>query len=170
MAEEIVNRVANSGLITIDLEDLIASENNMIIDIKDQLWQGIALREADFRQFIKEHNWEQYKGKNVGITCSVEAIIPQWAYVLIASKLASLASEIVFGDEQVLKEELLSIKINQLNMEAYQDAKVVIKGCSDVKISSNAYVQITKRLIPFAKSIMYGEPCSTVPIWKRPRV
>ncbi|MBB6463205.1 DUF2480 family protein [Flammeovirga kamogawensis] len=166
--DEIVNKVAQSALISFDLEDLKRTEERVLLDIKDQLFQGLVLREKDFRGFIKEHDWKRYQNVHVAITCSVDAIVPTWAYMLITTRLEKYATTIVFGNLERLEQKLFENSIRELEVDRFKDKPVVIKGCSeDVPVS--AYVDITERLRPVVKSIMYGEPCSTVPIYKQPR-
>ncbi len=165
--EEIVNRVTNSKLITIDLEALYHPAERVLIDIKDQLYQDLILREKDFRDFIKKTDWSEYKDKNVAICCSTEAIIPDWAYMLLTNALQPYANIIVFGDLVVLEERLFNEAINQLNIDIYKDAKVVIKGCSKREVPTSAYIDITRKLTPVVSNLMFGEPCSTVPVYKK---
>lgn len=169
MAErEIINRVAQSPLITIDLKDYYDRGERVIYDLKDNLYEGIILKEKDFRQFLKDNDWSQYQDKHVGIHCSVDAIIPHWAYMLLVVRLEPYARTIVFGDMEILEAELFRKALSSLEPSEYQDRKVVVKGCGDVNIPAFAFTEITRLLKPFASSIMYGEPCSTVPIYKRP--
>lgn len=169
MAEEIINRVANSSLITIDLEDFLPTGERVLLDIKQQLWQEIALKEKDFRQYIKETDWSVYQDKYVALTCSVDAIIPTWAYMLLTTAIAPFAKRVVFGDLKYLETLLLEEAINKIDFSEYQDARIVIKGCSNKVISPSIYVKVTEKLQPYVKVIMYGEPCSTVPLWKKPK-
>ncbi|MCB0803522.1 MAG: DUF2480 family protein [Flavobacteriales bacterium] len=169
MAEEIINRVANSSLITIDLEDFLPTGERILLDIKQQLWQEIALKEKDFRQYIKETDWSVYQDKYVALTCSVDAIIPTWAYMLLTTAIAPFAKRVVFGDLNYLETLLLEEAINKIDFSEYQDARIVIKGCSNKVISPSIYVKVTEKLQPYVKVIMYGEPCSTVPLWKKPK-
>ena len=169
MAEEIVNRVARSGLITLDLEELYPQGERVLYDIKDNLWEGIALKEKDFREFVKTNDWSVFQDKFVAIHCSVDAIIPTWAYMLLTTKIAPYAKKVVFGDLEHLEEILFEEALSTLNLEDYRDAKIVIKGCSDKAVPASAYVKLTSLLQPYAQILMYGEPCSTVPLWKRPR-
>lgn len=165
--ENIVNRVAQSGLITLDLADLYEPGERVVYDIKDNLFHGLILREKDFREFIKEHDWAQYSGKMMAIICSADAIVPTWAYMLLATKLAPYASEVVFGDLEALETVLFLKAIDRLDMEKYRDQRMVIKGCGDISVPVSAFVELTTRLVRVAKSVMYGEPCSTVPVYKR---
>ncbi len=169
MEREIVNRVANSKLIAINPEDFIPEGDRMVIDLKDILHQGMILREVDFRSWVKENNWDKYKNAFVAITCSVDAIIPQWAYMVIASKLTGIAKSVCKGNEEDLERELFRNELSKLNTKAFLDMPVVIKGCSDNQIPDEAYVLITEKIKPFVRSIMYGEPCSTVPVYKAPK-
>jgi len=169
MSDKIVNRVANSGLITFNLEDLFPMGERVLYDIKDNLWQEIALKEKDFRKFVKEHDWSQYQDKFVAIHCSVDAIVPTWAYMLLTTKLAPFAKKIVFGNLQDLERILFEEALSKVDPHDYIDARVVIKGCSDKEVPASAYIRLTEILQPVAKILMYGEPCSTVPLYKKPR-
>ena len=169
MAEEIVNRVATSALITLDLEEFYDQGERVVYDIKENLFQEMILKEKDFRSFIKSHDWSQYQDKNVAIHCSVDAIVPTWAYMLLANKLQPFARTVVFGSKEDLERALYEKALVQIKPEEYQDAKVVVKGCSKYDVPTSAYVAITSLLTPYAASIMYGEPCSTVPIYKKPK-
>jgi hypothetical protein len=165
--ENIVNRVAQSGLISLDLAEFYPSGERLIYDIKDNLFHGLMLREKDFREFVKGHNWQQYQGKHIAITCSTDAIVPTWAYMLLANKLQPFASTVVFGNLEHLEAVLFDRALTQLNIEKYRDERVVIKGCGDIPVPVSAYVTLTEKLTGVSKSIMYGEPCSTVPIYKK---
>lgn len=165
--ENIVNKVAQSGLVSMDLADFRPSGDRLLYDIKENLFQGLILREKDFREFIKDHPWDSYKGKNVAITCSVDAIVPTWAYMLLATKLEEYAQHVIFGDLEELESYLFENAINKMDLSSYQDQRIVIKGCGDIFVPTSAFVSITAKLKPIAKSIMYGEPCSTVPLFKR---
>jgi len=165
--ENIVNRVAQSGLISLDPAELYPAGDRVLYDIKDNLFQGLILREKDFREFIKQHDWSRYQGKHVAITCSVDAIVPSWAYMLLGNKMAPFAATVVFGNLEQLETVLFDRAVAKLNIEKYRDERVVIKGCGDIPVPVSAYVELTTKLTGVAKSIMYGEPCSTVPIYKR---
>jgi hypothetical protein len=165
--ENIINKVAQSGLVTLDPADFYPPGERVIYDIKDNLFQGLILREKDFREFIKEHDWSQYEGKNVAVTCTVDAIVPAWAYLLLANRMAPYAREIVFGDAEILETVLFVKSIANIDVEQYRDQRLVIKGCGDVPVPVSAYVELAKKLTPVVKSLMFGEPCSTVPIYKK---
>ncbi len=165
--ENIVNKVAQSGLVSIDLSELYPDGERVLYDIKDNLFHGLMLKEKDFREFIKQHNWEQYQDKYVAIICSADAIVPTWAYMLLANKMAPFAKQVHFCDLQTLEIILFNQVLQQFNAEKYKNQRVVIKGCGDLEIPTSAYVALTTLLSPVVKSIMYGEPCSTVPIFKR---
>lgn len=165
---DITNRVASSGLITIDLKDYSPAGQRIIYDVGDNLFAGLVLREKDFRQFLKINDWSVYKDIHVAITCSVDAIVPVWAYMLLATHLEPFAASIIFGDMDKLEDELFRKALENLDAPSYKDAKVVIKGCSDLPVPASAFVRITHMLKPYVQSIMYGEPCSTVPVYKRP--
>ncbi|SMG52716.1 Protein of unknown function [Marivirga sericea] len=170
MEEQIINKVKKSPLVSFDLEDIVDKAlERKTIDLKDNLFQGMVLREKDFRVFVKEHDWSQYKDCYVNITCSEDAIIPNWAYMLLVSKLSSLARLIVQGDVNELEKEILRLKLNEIDYSQFQDGKIVIKGCSDLSHPEFAFTEITNRMMPFVSSLMYGEPCSTVPIYKAPK-
>ena len=164
-----VNRVAASGLVSLNLEDFIHPGPRVVYDIKDNLFHGLMLREKDFREFVKTHDWTQYEGQNVAIICSADAIVPTWAYMLLASKLQTHAHRYVFGNPEALEQALFQEAIAGLDPEIYRDAKVVIKGCGEKPVPTFAYVAIMQKLLPVAASLMYGEPCSTVPLYKRPK-
>lgn len=165
--EGFVNKVANSGLITFNLEEYLPKGDNVLYDIKDNLFHGLMLKEQDFRAFVKEHDWQQYEGKNVAIYCSADAIVPTWAYMLLANRMKPFANEVVFGSLEVLEAIVFSKALAKVDITKFADERVVVKGCGDVPIPISAYVEITVLLTPVVKSIMYGEPCSTVPIFKR---
>lgn len=165
--ENIVNKVAASGLVTFNLELYYDQGERVVYDIKDNLFHGLMLREKDFREFIKTHDWASYTGKNVAVICSADAIVPTWAYMLLANKLKPFANEVVFGGLDTLEAVLFSKALAKVDLSVYQDARVVVKGCADIDVPVSAYVEITSLLTPVVKSIMYGEPCSTVPIFKR---
>ncbi len=163
----IVNRVAESSLMTLDLETFYPKETVMVFDLKDYLFRGLIIKEKDFREALKNTNWQQYANANVAVTCSNDAIIPVWAYMLVATYLQPVANNIILGDESKLIETILINNISTINIEDYKDKRVVVKGCGDVHIPESAYLKITALLLPHVKSIMYGEPCSTVPVWKK---
>ena len=165
--ENIINKVAQSGLVTLDPASFYPQGERVLYDIKDNLYMELILREKDFREFVKAHDWAQYAGKNIAITCTADAIVPAWAYMLIANKLAPHAAEVVFGDESVLETVLFEKAIAKADLEQYRDQRIVLKGCGDTPVPTSAYVELTKKLTPIAKSLMFGEPCSTVPIYKR---
>ena len=167
MSEEFVNKVAESGIITIDLEKFFPAEEIIVFDIKDYLFMGLILKEKDFRQALKELDNEKYKHKIVAVTCTADAIVPMWAYMLISSTLQPASKEIVFGTKNEVKTKLLIRNILQIRKEDFADKRVVIKGCGETPIPEEAYLEITNLLIPVVKSIMFGEPCSTVPIYKK---
>ena len=169
MEEIFVNRVAQSALTTLNLEELLHPGERVVYDIKDNLFHGLMLREKDFREFVKTHDWTQYDGRNVAIICSADAIVPTWAYMLLASKLQNHAHRYVFGNLEALEQELFQEAIAGLQAEDYRDAKVVVKGCGTIPVPTYAYVAIMQKLLPVVSSVMYGEPCSTVQLYKRPK-
>lgn len=165
--EPIENRVANSGLITLNLEEYFHSGERVEVDIKPWLFHGMILKEKEFREAVKQHDWSQYENKNVAFICSADAIVPTWAYMLLAVNIEPYAHRYVFGNVQLLNDVLYQDALGRIDFESFRDARMIIKGCSDVPVPVSAYVEIAHRLMPFAKSIMYGEACSNVPIWKR---
>ena len=165
--QNIVNKVALSGLISFDLSDYYPQGERILYDIKDNLFHGLILREKDFREFVKDHEWAQYEGKHVAIICSADAVVPTWAYMLLATKLSPFAATVVFGDLEILETILFQRALGKVEIENYRDRRVVIKGCGDIAVPASAYVEITVKLTGIAKSIMFGEPCSTVPIYKK---
>jgi hypothetical protein len=167
---QIINKVANSGLLTLDLEDYSPKGEKVLYDLKQNLFMDLILREKDFREFIKTHDWSQYSHKNVAIVCSEEVLIPTWAYMLLITKLQPFAHKMVIGSLEKLEEVLLLEALENLDIEQFRDAKVVVKGCSKGEISTAAYAKITELLMPVAQSIMFGEPCSTVPLYKRNKI
>lgn len=167
MEEIIVNKVAQSGLITLNLEDYYHKGERVVFDIKDCLFQGLMLREKDFREFVASYDWSQYKDKNVAIVCSADAIVPTWAYMLLANRIQPYANMLVFGNLNELETALYLQALSKIDPVQYQNQRIVIKGCGDLPVPTSAYVELTRILTPHVKSIMYGEPCSTVPIYKR---
>lgn len=165
--EDIINKVSQSGIITINLEEMYPKGERVEFDIAPQLVEGLLLREKDFREFIKNHNWQDYTGKYVALFCSTDAIIPHWAWMLLANALAPYAEMIVFGNRESLETAIFNLLVDHMELDPYKDQRVVIKGCADLPVPVNAYVALTARLTPVVKSLMYGEPCSTVPIYKR---
>jgi len=167
MSDVIVNKVAASGLLTLNLEDYLPKEPAIEFDLKDHLFMEQILKEKDFREALKKLDWSAYQNKNVAITCSADAIIPVWAYMLVASYLQPLAKNIFTGTAEEMQKHLFLQSISSINAEEFRDQRIVVKGCGDVAIGNFAYAEITKKLLPQVKSIMYGEPCSTVPIYKK---
>ncbi len=167
MEGEIINRVANSSLVTFDLEQLHVTGERVVYDIKGYLWQEMILREKEFREHVKTFDWSQYSDKLVSVVCTADAIVPTWAYMLVASALEPHARRVFFGSVDELEGVLFHEQLQKIDWEKYRGAKVVVKGCSDVHVPVSAYVEATSRLVGVAASVMYGEPCSTVPIFKR---
>ncbi|WP_159022393.1 DUF2480 family protein [Formosa sp. L2A11] len=167
MAEDIINRVTNSKLKVIDLEDYYPSGARILIDIKDWLLEGLVLRETDFRAQVAAHNWEQYQNAYVALTCSTDAIVPSWAYMLITFELEPYSKRTILGDLNQLETAIYQDIISNLDLSDYKDAPVIIKGCSKKPVPESAYIMISNKLKPFARSIMFGEACSSVPLYKR---
>jgi len=167
MESVIINKVEESGLITLDLEEFYPKGEIVIFDLKEYLFMGLILKEKDYRESLKTTDWAQYQDKYVAITCSADAVIPMWAYMLAATNLQPVAKEVVFGNKEQLISTLMTRKLTKFEPSEYLDKRVVIKGCGEVSIPESAYIEITAKLRPFAKSIMFGEPCSTVPIYKK---
>ncbi len=167
MSEMTVNKVTESTLITLNLEEYYPTGETALFDMKDHLFMGLILKEKDFREALKTLDLATYTNKVVAVTCSADAVIPIWAYMLVASYLQPVAREVMFGTEEEVKKQLLFKNISQLRIDEFADKRVVIKGCGELPIGEAAYLEATKLLRPVAKSIMYGEPCSTVPIYKK---
>ncbi|MBX6380185.1 uncharacterized protein DUF2480 [Thermoflavifilum aggregans] len=166
--EEIVNRIAQSGLVTIDLADYFPSPDEIaILDIKDYLFQGLILREKDYRQALEQQDWRAFQNRYAGITCSADAIIPLWAYMLPVKHLQGVAREIYPGDFDSVRLQVALDRIRALPVENFQGQRVLVKGCGDEQIPSSLYLAITQKLLPHVKSLMYGEACSHIPIYKQ---
>jgi len=167
MENVIINKVTESALTTIDLEEYYPKGETAVFDLKDHLFMGLILKEKDFRAALQTFDWEIFRGKYVAVTCSADAIIPMWAYMLVTSNVQPVAKDVVYGEEKDILNRILLKNLATIKGEEYTDKRVVVKGCGDVAIPEAAYVEITARLRPYVKSIMYGEPCSTVPIFKK---
>ena len=167
MADEIINKVSNSKLITIDLEELYPEGERVLFDIKDWLFDQIILKEKDFRASVKSHDWSRYENTYVALTCSVDAIIPSWAYLLLSSKLAPYSKKIVVGNLELLETSLFQDIIQNLSIDSFKEKPIIIKGCAQKPIPPSAFSMLIHKLQPIAKSIMYGEACSTVPLFKK---
>ena len=167
--QPIINKVASSGIITLDLEELYPQGERVVFDLKPLLWQEVALKEDDLRAFVKAHDWAQYEHKFVSVHCSADAIIPTWGYMLVATSLQPHAAFVTQGDSDQLERALFTRFVQQLEVEQYHGARVVVKGCSKLPVPLNAYVELSAKLIPMVKSLMFGEPCSTVPLYKAPK-
>jgi hypothetical protein len=167
MSDAIVNKVAESGLVSLDLENYYPKGETIVFDMKDHLFMGMILKEKDFREALKNLDWGVYKDKYVAVTCTADAVIPVWAYMLVASNLSGVAKDFIMGDEKELHRTLFIKNLSSINTAEFADKKIVIKGCGETPIGEFAYSEITKLLRPVVKSIMYGEPCSTVPVYKK---
>jgi len=164
--DQIVNKVASSGLVTINLEDWYPKAPRMHIDLAERLFMGQILREKDLREWVASHDWTKYQDAYVSVHCSADAIIPVWAYMLIASRLALYAKKVVMGHPEALETEIYRETIAGIDRETYRDQRVIIKGCGTLPVPDAAYLMLTAHLQPVVKSIMYGEACSTVPVYK----
>lgn len=167
MSDKLINKVAQSGLITLDLEDFFPKEEIMAFDIKDFLFRGLILKELEFRAALKAFDWSIYADKTVAVFCSSDAIIPQWAYMLIVTYLSANTTHIYFGTAEEVEQKLFLSNLKNINETKYTNEKIVIKGCGTKMVTGEAYLEITKKLQPVVKSLMFGEPCSTVPIYKK---
>jgi hypothetical protein len=167
--QPILNKVAASGIVTLDLEETYPQGERAVFDLKPLLWQEVALKEDDLRAFCKSHDWSRYAGKFVTVHCSADAIIPTWAYMLVATQLQPHAAFITQGDADQLERTVFTRFVDQLDIAPYRNARVVVKGCSKLPVPLNAYVELSAKLLPVVKSLMFGEPCSTVPLYKAPK-
>jgi len=169
MPEEIINRVANSKLITFDLEDLYLPGKRVVIDISQWLEEGFLLREKNFRESVKNHNWSSYKDCYIALQCSTDAIIPAWAYMLVATQLTRISKKTITGSLEVLETVLYTEQLTSLDLTPYKDLPVIVKGCSNKPVPENAYLLLIEKLQPIARSLMFGEACSAVPLYKKSR-
>ncbi len=166
MDDVIINRVANSGLVTIDLEDFLPKEKIEVFDLKEHLFKGLILKEKDFREALKNFDWEIYRNKHVAINCTADAIIPLWAYMLVTAYAQPIAKDVYAGTIEEMKKYLCLKNMSTIKFEDFAGQRIIVKGCGDQQVDSTVYAEITKQLRPLAKSIMYGEACSNVPIFK----
>lgn len=170
MSDAIVNKVASSGLITVDLANYLPTDEIISFDLKDYLFMGLILKEKDFREALKNLDWTVYENKFVAITCTADAIIPAWAYMLVVTYLRDIAKDVYVGTATEMQKHLFIKNLSAIDTNEFSGQRIVVKGCGDATIESFAYAEITKVLLPFAKSIMYGEPCSTVPVYKSAKI
>jgi Protein of unknown function (DUF2480) len=166
--DPLINKVAESGLVTLDPATYYPAGDTAVFDMKGYLFMELILKEKDFREALKKADWESYRNKNVAVTCTADAIIPVWAYMLVATYLQPVANEIVMGDEKELNRRLFLKNLSKIDIDSFMDKRVVIKGCGEIPVGDFVYMELTRMLQPVAKSIMYGEPCSTVPVYKQP--
>lgn len=167
MSDEIINRVANSVLVTVNLEDYYPKGQRIVFDIKDWLYEGFVLREKDFRAQVSEYDWKQFQDCYVALTCSTDAIIPGWAYMLISLQLESITKKVIIGNLEILETSIYQDVLNDLDVSEFTNKPLIIKGCSKKPVPQNAYIMLASKLKPIAKSIMYGEACSSVPLFKK---
>lgn len=168
--DEIINKVEKSGLITLDLEDFYPKEPRMLFDLKDYLYEGLVLREKEFRENLSKLDWKMYENAYVAVTCTSDAIVPSWSYLLIANYLTGVAKLISFGTLEDLERDIFTEIIDKMDVDDYNDKKIIIKGCSRKPVPQNAYLQLIQKLKPIASSLMFGEACSTVPIFKKKKL
>ncbi|QII69324.1 DUF2480 family protein [Apibacter sp. B3706] len=168
--DEIINKVEKSGLITLDLEDFYPKEPRMLFDLKDYLYEGLVLREKEFRESLSKLDWKMYENAYVAVTCTSDAIVPSWSYLLIANYLTGVAKLISFGTLEDLERDIFTEIIDKMDVDSYKDKKIIIKGCSRKPVPQNAYLQLIQKLKPIASSLMFGEACSTVPIFKKKKL
>ncbi|WP_027420019.1 DUF2480 family protein [Crocinitomix catalasitica] len=168
MEEEIVNKVAGAQIEQIDLKSFVNKSNIVGIDLKDLLWEELVLKEKDFRDWVKTNDWSQYNDQIVHLYCSNDAIIPAWSYMLLMTQLSE-AKQVIFGDIAVVEEELFFQNLANWNIDDLNAKRVMVKGCSTIPNPNKAYVELTKKLMPTVKSLMFGEPCSAVPVFKQAR-
>lgn len=168
--DEIINKVEKSGLITLDLEDFYPKEPRILFDLKDYLYEGLVLREKEFRENLSKLDWKMYENAYVAVTCTSDAIVPSWSYLLIANYLTGVAKLISFGTLEDLERDIFTEIIDKMDVDSYKDKKIIIKGCSRKPVPQNAYLQLIQKLKPIASSLMFGEACSTVPIFKKKKL
>ncbi|WP_370431226.1 DUF2480 family protein [Apibacter sp. wkB309] len=168
--DEIINKVEKSGLITLDLEDFYPKEPRILFDLKDYLYEGLVLREKEFRENLSKLDWKMYENAYVAVTCTSDAIVPSWSYLLIANYLTGVAKLISFGTLEDLERDIFTEIIDKMEVDSYKDKKIIIKGCSRKPVPQNAYLQLIQKLKPIASSLMFGEACSTVPIFKKKKL
>lgn len=168
--DEIINKVEKSGLITLDLEDFYPKEPRMLFDLKDYLYEGLVLREKEFRENLSKLDWKMYENAYVAVTCTSDAVVPSWSYLLIANSLTGVAKLISFGTIEDLERDIFTEIIDKMDVDNYKDKKIIIKGCSRKPVPQNAYLQLIQKLKPIASSLMFGEACSTVPIFKKKKL
>lgn len=166
MKDEIINRVASSKLVTFDLEDFYPDGKRVLFDIKDWLYEGLVLREKNFRELVKKYNWSQHQNEYIALTCSTDAIIPAWAYMLLVVNLEPYVEKAIIGTLEDLETSNYQDIINLIDVEPFRNKPIIIKGCSSKPVPVNAYTMLIKKLKPIAKSLMYGEACSSVPLFK----
>ena len=169
MKKKIINRVANSPIVSIDLQNYYHKGGRVVYDLADNLFERIILKERDFRDFVKSHDWMQYENKNVALTCTADAIVPTWAYMLLAVHLEGIANMVVMGTLETLEFALFQQALSKIDLKMLKDKPVVVKGCGEFPVPESAYVELTRLLKPIVKRLMYGEPCSTVPLYKKPK-
>lgn len=167
MGDTIINKVSESGLVTFDLETLFPTDEVKGFDMKDYLFRGLILKEKEFRESLNTTDWDLFNGKDVAIHCSADAIIPLWAYMLVSSYLQPVAKTVFAGTPDEFKKQQFISNIRNIDASAFKDQRVVVKGCGDLEIGEYAFIEITNKLRPVVKSLMYGEPCSTVPVYKK---
>lgn len=168
--DEIINKVEKSELITLDLEDFYPKEPRMLFDLKNYLYEGLVLREKEFRENLSKLDWKMYENAYVAVTCTSDAIVPSWSYLLIANYLTGMAKLISFGTLEDLERDIFTEIIDKMDVDNYNDKKIIIKGCSRKPVPQNAYLQLIQKLKPIASSLMFGEACSTVPIFKKKKL
>lgn len=168
--EEIINRVQNSGITAIDLADYLPAESMFAgFDFAPHLWNELVLKEKDFRAIVADFDWKQYEGKHVYLFCSVDAILPSWSFMLVTSRLTGIAETITIGSLSDARQAAILHRISQLESADFEDAKLIVKGCSDIPNPEAVMSLFVQKVQPVCSSIMYGEPCSTVPVYKRPK-
>ena len=167
MENEIINRVANSKLVVVNLEDYYPKGKRTVFDIKDWLFEEFVLREKDFREHVNQHDWSQYQDDFVALTCTSDAIVPAWAFMLLTMHLQPYSKKVVIGSLDQLETSIYQDIIENLDFSDFNDKPLIIKGCTNKPVPANAYILLAEKLRPIAKSIMYGEACSSVPLYKR---
>ncbi len=169
MAEEFVNKVAKSGLITLDLQTFHDGSEIVAFDLKDYLFMEMILKEKDFREALDQHDWQKYQDKIIAVYCSIDAIVASWAYMLVAAKADGIAKDVIFGTPEQVRHECYRRELEQHDWSQYEGKRVLLKGCSEKELPQSVYLLATQKVLPYTERLMYGEACSFVPVYRKPK-